>query len=168
MNCPSFYLQSKYGRMTRFLSTQELPKAKKICTQYWKTAHKNQICSEQEFAHSRNLLTEFARSIEKLLTMKNLADSDGSTRLLSVSHQANQSTAGAHHSTVSVVTAGTCWARPSCSRHFLATRTSTSICTVDEHIIVGVWVNLSVRRADRDRVRVSNQDVVETGYAPSS
>jgi hypothetical protein len=66
-----------------------------------------------KFAHSRNLLTEFARSIEKLLTMKNLAGSDGSTRWLNVSHQANRSTAGAHHSTVSVVTAGTCWAGPS-------------------------------------------------------
>jgi hypothetical protein len=34
--------------------------------------------------------------------------------------------------------------------------------------IVRVRVNSSVRRAGRDRVRVSNQDVVETGYAPSS
>ena len=34
---------------------------------------------------------------------------------------------------------------------------------------VRVRVNSSVRRAGRDRVRVSNQDVVETGYAaPSS
>ena len=71
------------------------------------------ICSKK-FAHRRNLLTEFARSIEKLLTMKNLAVSDGSTRLLNVLHQANQSTAGAHNSTVSVVTAGTSWAGPSC------------------------------------------------------
>jgi hypothetical protein len=38
------------------------------------------------------LLTEFARSIEKLLTMKNLAGLDGSTPWLNVSHQANQST----------------------------------------------------------------------------
>ncbi len=45
--------------------------------------------------------------------MKNLAGSDGSTRWLNVSYQANRSTAGAHHSTVSVVTAGTCWAGPS-------------------------------------------------------
>jgi hypothetical protein len=86
--------------------------AKKNCSQQRKTAHKNQICSEQEFAqkiaHSRNLLTEFARSIEKLLTMKNLAGSDGSTGWLNVSYQANRSTAGAHHSTVSDVTAGTC------------------------------------------------------------
>jgi hypothetical protein len=67
----------------------------------------------KKFAHSRNLLIEFARSIEKLLTMKNLAGLDGSTRWLHVSHQANQSTAGAHHSTVSFVTAGTCWAGPS-------------------------------------------------------
>jgi mRNA-degrading endonuclease HigB of HigAB toxin-antitoxin module len=59
------------------------------------------------------LLTVIARSIEKLLTMKNLASSDGSTRWLNVSHQANWSTTGAHHSTVSVVTAGTCWAGPS-------------------------------------------------------
>jgi hypothetical protein len=50
----------------------------------------------KKIAHSRNLLTEFARSIEKLLTMKNLAGSDGSTRLLNVSHQANRSMAGAH------------------------------------------------------------------------
>ncbi len=121
MNCPSFYLQSKYVRMTRFLYTHKLLKAKKICSQEGKTAHKNQICSEQEFAqkiaHSRNLLTEFARSIEKLLTMKNLAGSDGSTRWLNVSHQANRSTAGAHHSMVSVVTARTCWAGPSVPVH---------------------------------------------------
>jgi hypothetical protein len=50
----------------------------------------------KKFAHSRNLLAEFARSIEKLLTMKNLAGSDGSTRWLNVSHQANRSTAGVH------------------------------------------------------------------------
>ncbi len=67
----------------------------------------------KKFAHSRNLLTEFARSIEKLLTMKNLSGSDGSTRWLNVSYQANRSTACAHHSTVSVVTAGTCWGGPS-------------------------------------------------------
>jgi hypothetical protein len=69
----------------------------------------------KKIAHSINLLAEFARSIEKLLTIKNLAGSDGSTRWLNVSHQANRSTAGAHHSTVSVVTAGTCWAGPSCT-----------------------------------------------------
>ncbi len=67
----------------------------------------------KKFAHSRILLTEFARSIEKLLTTENLAGSDGATRLLNVLHQANRSTAGAHHSTVSVVTAGTSWAGPS-------------------------------------------------------
>ncbi len=33
MNCTSFKLQSKYGRMTRFLSTHKLLKAKKICSQ---------------------------------------------------------------------------------------------------------------------------------------
>jgi hypothetical protein len=70
-----------------------LLKAKKICSQLRRTAYKNQIFSEQELAqkiaHSRNLLTEFACSIEKLLTMKNLAGSDGSTRWLNVSHQAN-------------------------------------------------------------------------------
>jgi hypothetical protein len=82
-----------------------------------KTAHKNQICSEQEFAkkiaHSRNLLTEFACSIEKLLTMKILAGSDGSKRWQNILHQANQSTAGAHHSTVSVETAGASFVGPS-------------------------------------------------------
>ena len=45
--------------------------------------------------------------------MKNLAGSDGSTLWLNVSHQANRSTAGAEHSTVSVVTTGKCWAGPS-------------------------------------------------------
>jgi hypothetical protein len=35
-------------------------------------------------------------------------------------------------------------------------------------VIVRVRVNSSVRRAGRDRVQVSNQNVVETGYAPSS
>jgi hypothetical protein len=54
----------------------------------------------KKFSHSKNLLKEFARSIEKLLTMKNLAGSDGSTRWLNVSHQANRRTAGARHSTV--------------------------------------------------------------------
>jgi hypothetical protein len=67
----------------------------------------------KKIAHSRNLLAEFARSIEKLLTMKNFAGVDGSTVRLNVSHQANQRTAGALHSTVSVVTAGTSWAGPS-------------------------------------------------------
>ncbi len=33
LNCPSFYLQSKYGRMTRFIFTHKLHKAKKICSQ---------------------------------------------------------------------------------------------------------------------------------------
>jgi hypothetical protein len=33
MNCPSFYLQSKYVRMTRFKCTHKLLKAKKICSQ---------------------------------------------------------------------------------------------------------------------------------------
>jgi hypothetical protein len=33
MNCPSVYLQSKYGRMTQFLSTHKLLKSKKICSQ---------------------------------------------------------------------------------------------------------------------------------------
>jgi hypothetical protein len=44
-----------------------------------KNSHKNQICSKEEFAQSRNLLTEFAHSIEKLLTIKNIAGLDGST-----------------------------------------------------------------------------------------
>ena len=35
-------------------------------------------------------------------------------------------------------------------------------------INVRVRVNLNVRRVGHDRVRVSNQDVVETGYTPSS
>jgi hypothetical protein len=94
--------------MTRFLSINKLVKSEENLL----TVKKN--CSQKsnllkKIAHSRNLLTEFARSIEKLLTMKNLAGSDGSTRWLNVSHQANQRTAGAHHATVSVVTAGTSW-----------------------------------------------------------
>jgi hypothetical protein len=41
--------------MTQFLSIHILLTAKKIFSQYRKTAHKNQICSEQEFA--QKLLT---------------------------------------------------------------------------------------------------------------
>jgi hypothetical protein len=119
MNCPSVYLQSKYGRMTRFLSTHKLLKLKKFAHSKEKLLTKIIFAQSKnllkKFTHSRNLLTEFARSIEKLLTMKNLAGSDGSTRWLNVSHQANWSTAGAHHSTVSVITAGTCWTGPSWS-----------------------------------------------------
>jgi hypothetical protein len=83
---------------------------KKNCSQ-----KSNQICSEQEFAQKICSQQKFAHSIEKLLTMKNLAGSDGSTRWLNVSYQANRSTAGVHHSTVLVVTAGMCWAGPSCA-----------------------------------------------------
>ncbi len=121
MNCPSLYLQSKYVRMTQFLYTHKLLEAKKICSQKEKLLTKIKFAPSknllEKFAHSRNLLTEFARSIEKLLTMKNLAGSDGSSRWLDVLHQANRSRAGAHHSTVSVVTAGTCWAVPSRDMH---------------------------------------------------
>ena len=114
MNCPSVYLQSKYGRMTQFLSANKSLKSKKICSQ--QLVKKN--CSRKlnllrARICSKKLLTEFARSIEKLLTIKNLAGSDGSTRCRNVLHQANRSTAGAHHSTVSFVQAGTCWAGPS-------------------------------------------------------
>jgi hypothetical protein len=87
--------------MTLFLYT-EIAQREKLLTKIKFAPSKNLL---KKFAHSRNLLTEFARSIEKLLTMKNLAGSDGSIRWLSVSHQANRSTAGAHHSTVSVITA---------------------------------------------------------------
>ena len=118
MHCPSFYLPSKYGRMTQFLSTHKLLKAKKFAYSKEKLLTKIKFAQSKnllkKFAHSRNLLTEFARSIEKLHTMKNLAGSDGSTWWLNVLHQANRSTAGAHHSTVSVETAGMCWAGPSC------------------------------------------------------
>jgi hypothetical protein len=118
MNCPSVYLQSKYGRMTRFLSEQNCSNRRKFAHTKEKLLTKIRFAQSKnllkKFAHSRNLLTEFARSIEKLHRMKNLAGSDGSTRWLNVLHQANRSTAGAHHSTVSVVTAGTCWAGPSC------------------------------------------------------
>jgi hypothetical protein len=79
-----------------------------------KNCSQNQICSEQEFAQICSQ-QKFACSKEKLLTMKNLAGSDGSTQRLNVSHQANRSTAGAHHTTVSVETAETCWAGPSWS-----------------------------------------------------
>jgi hypothetical protein len=75
------------------------------------------ICSK--IAHSRNMRTDLACSIEKLLTMKNLAGLDGSTQWLNVLQKANQRTAGARHSTVSLVTAGTCWAGP--SRSILST-----------------------------------------------
>jgi hypothetical protein len=84
--------------MTRFLCKDKLLEAKKICSQLGKTAHENQICSEQEFAPKICSQQKFAYRIcsqhRKVLTMKNLAGSDGSTRLLNVSHQANRSTAG--------------------------------------------------------------------------
>ncbi len=41
-------------------------------------------------------------------------------------------------------------------------------CTDTDYRYVRVRVNLTVGRVGRDRVRVSNQDVVETGYTPSS
>jgi hypothetical protein len=49
--------------MTRFLSTHKLLKAKKICSQQRKNAHKNQICSEQEFAQKICSRQKFAHRI---------------------------------------------------------------------------------------------------------
>jgi hypothetical protein len=102
----NFYLHTNCSKRRKFADSKE-----KLLTKIKFAQSKHLL---KKFAHSRNLITEFARSIEKLLTMKNLAGLDGSTQWLNVSHQANRSTAGAHHSsTVSVVTAGTCWAGPS-------------------------------------------------------
>jgi hypothetical protein len=100
-----FYLHPNCSKRRKFAHSKE-----KLLTKIKFAQSKNLL---KKIAHGRNLLTEFARSIEKLLTIKNLAGSGGSTRWLNVSHQANRSTADAHHSTVSVVTAGTCWAGPS-------------------------------------------------------
>ena len=69
------------------------------------------------------LKTGLARVIILLLTSaKNCSQwanllwgSDGLTQWLNVLQQANRSTAGAHQSTVSVIAAGTCWARHSCT-----------------------------------------------------
>jgi hypothetical protein len=110
-----FYLHTNCSNQRKFAHSKE-----KLLTKIKFAQSKNLL---KKFALSRNLLTEFARSIEKLLTMKNLAGSDGSTRLLNVSHQANRSTAGAHHSTVFVVTAGTSWAGPSRGREITTTVT---------------------------------------------
>jgi hypothetical protein len=101
----NFYLHTNCSNRRIFAHSKE-----KLLTKIKFAQSKNLL---KKFAHSRDLLTEFAHSIEKLLTMKNLAGSDGSTRLLNVSHQANRSTAGAHNSTVSVITAGTSRAGPS-------------------------------------------------------
>ena len=49
MNHRSFYLQSKYGLMTRFLSTK-IAHAKENLLTVKKNCSQNQICSEQEFA----------------------------------------------------------------------------------------------------------------------
>jgi hypothetical protein len=60
---------------------------------------------------------------------------------------------------------------PSYSHRILTPRAGPSVLvlsTVPDYVRIRVRVNSSVRRAGRDRVRVSNQDVVETGYAPSS
>jgi hypothetical protein len=101
----NFYLHTNCSKQRKFADSKE-----KGLTKIKFAQSKNLL---KKIAQSRNLLTEFACSIEKLLMMKNLAGSDGSTRWLNVSHQANRNTAGAHNSTVSVVTAGTCWAGPS-------------------------------------------------------
>ena len=84
----NFYLHTNCSNQRKFAHSKE-----KLLTKINFAQSKNLL---KKIAHSRNLLTEFARSIEKLLTMKNLAGSDGSTRLLNVSHQADRSTAGAH------------------------------------------------------------------------
>jgi hypothetical protein len=110
----NFYLHPNCSQRRKFAHSKE-----KLLTKITFAQSKNLL---KKFAHSRNLLTEFARSIEKLLMMKNLAGSDGSTRWLNVSHQANRSTAGAHHSTVSVKTAGTCWVGPSSTQPYAAIR----------------------------------------------
>ena len=110
--CHDFYLHTNCSKRRKFAHSKE-----KLLTKIKFAQSKNLL---KKFAHSRNLLTEFACSTEKLLTMINLAGSDGSTRWLNVSHQANRSTAGAHHSTVSVITAGTCWAGPSRGGFFRA------------------------------------------------
>ena len=116
MNFPSFYLQSKHGRMTQFLSTDKLLKAKKICSQKRKTAHKNQICSGQEFAQKKCSQQKFAHRI--CSQHRKTAHNEkpcwlGWINTMARDIQANWSTAGAQHSTVSVVKAGTCWAGPS-------------------------------------------------------
>jgi hypothetical protein len=92
----------------------------------------SKICPQQKFA----------RRIEKLLKMKNLAGSDGSTQWLNVSHHANRSTAGAHHSTFSVVTAGTCWAGPSCRVSFAVTETKIALWMVNTSIPVKVSTHI--------------------------
>jgi hypothetical protein len=80
MNCPSVYVQSKYVRMTRFLSNTNCSKRRKFAHSKEKLLTKIKLVLSQnllkKISHSRNLLTEFARSIELLLTMKNLAGSD--------------------------------------------------------------------------------------------
>jgi hypothetical protein len=69
---------------TRFLFNTNCSKRRKFAHSKEKLLTKIKLAPSQnllkKFAHSRNLLTEFARSIEKLLTMKNLAGLDGSTR----------------------------------------------------------------------------------------
>ena len=115
LNAMTFWWNARFCRRNFFLafileqmsaqnaqSEEYLLTVKRNCS--WKSnLLRAKICSKF-FAHSRNLLTEFARSI------------DGSTWWLNVSHHSNRSTAGAHHSMVSVVMAGTCWAGPS-TRH---------------------------------------------------
>jgi hypothetical protein len=70
--------------MTQFLSNTNCSKGRKFAHSKGKLLTKIKFAPSQnllkKFAHSRNLLTEFARSVEKLLTIKNLAGSDGSTR----------------------------------------------------------------------------------------
>ena len=106
----SFYLQSKYGLMTHFLPTK-IAHDKEILLTVKKNCSRKSNLLRARICSCKNLLTEFACSIEKLLMMKNLAGSDGSTQRLNFLHPVKLSTAGAHDSTVSVLTAGMCFSR---------------------------------------------------------
>jgi hypothetical protein len=129
-----FYLNPNCSKQRKFAHSKE-----NLLTKIKFAQSKNLL---KKIAHGRNLLTEFARSIEKLLTIKNLAGSDGSTRRLNVSHQANRSTAGAHHSTVSVVMAGMCWAGPSSCT---ALSWDASLCIMENDEIWGAILTILCR-----------------------
>ena len=90
----TFSIYKNCSRQRKFAHSKE-----KLLTKIKFAQSKNLL---QKICSSKNLLTEFARSIEKLLMMKNLAGSDGSAQWLNFSHPVNLSTAGAHYSTVAV------------------------------------------------------------------
>jgi hypothetical protein len=93
--------------MTRFLSTHKLLKAKKICSEQ---EFAQKICSQQKFAHRICWQHRKTAQDEKPCRL-------GWINTMAKCLASSQSEHGWRApSTVSVETAGTCWAEPSCHK----------------------------------------------------